>query len=371
MQRSRLKRIGQLAIAAAVAGAPACDAPAAPPVEIALRNDPRTMSDSPLPVEPAPARRPSRRAQRRALRRGGLEQAVPSTTQPLPPALPAAEPATITSPPDGPRGVIAHRDLPYASDAHARQRFDIFLPEGCSGGGLPLVVWIHGPDWRGGSRADCPLTWLVDEGYAVASLGYRTTDLAAFPAQLDDCQAALALIVAEADTWGVDPARICVAGSGAGGHLAALVAYATPPEQAVRTTSSDATDPEPPAAAALVGAPVQLATLGPTHDRPGSPASRLIGGPLPEFREAALRASPLAHVSADDPPTLILHARGDAVVPPEQSTLLGQALAGVGVEHTLVVLDDDTLSRGTPGGIALLEFLDRTLGPGIARRTDE
>lgn len=371
MRGSRLKRVCRFTLAVAVAGALAGDALAGPPVEVALRNDPRTMADSPLPVEAAPVRRPSRRAQRRALRRAAVEQAPQAAAPQRPPAPPAADRVTIAEPPARERGVIAHRDLPYSSDGQPRQRFDIFLPEGCSGGGLPLVVWIHGPDWRGGSRADCPLAWLVDEGYAVASIGYRTTDVAAFPAQLDDCRSALAMIVAEAATWGVDPARICVAGSGAGGHLAALVAYATPEDGPVRTTSSEAAEPGAPAAAALVGAPVQLATLGPAHDRSGSAASRLIGGPLPEFREAALRASPLAHVSADDPPTLILHDRRDAAVPAEQATLLEQALAGVGVEHTLVVLDDAALTRAAPGGIALLEFLDRTLGPGVARRLGE
>lgn len=374
MRGSLRKPVHRLTLVLAVAGALGGDAPAAPPVEVALRNDPRTMSDAPLPVEAAPARRPSRRAQRRALRRGTVEPAPPAarpaaaTPAPTPaivPVVPVAEPAVEE------RGTVAHRDLPYGSGEHARQRFDMLIPDGCAGGGLPLVVWIHGPDWRGGSKADCPLGWLVEEGYAVASIDYRPTDVAVYPAQFDDCRAALATLVADAATWGVDPARICVAGRGAGGHLAALVAFEPPANGPVRTTDSMATEPPAPAAAALVGAPVQLAALGPAHDRAGSAASRLVGGPLPEFREAALRASPLSHVSADDPPTLILHGRHDDTVPPEQATLLGQALAGVGVEHTLVMLDEPSLSRGSPGGVALVEFLDRTLGPGAARKPEQ
>lgn len=359
MRGSLLKTVWLLALALATMAVPGSDA-AAEPVEVAWRNDPRTMADAPLPVEPAPTRRPSRRAQRRALRRGPVEQAPPPIAAA---AGKAAESAAH------PRGVIAHRDRPYGSGEHPRQRFDMLLPDGC-GGELPLVIWIHGPDWRGGSKADCPLAWIVDDGYAVASIDYRTTDVAAFPAQLDDCRVALATIVADAATWGIDPARICVAGSGAGGHLAALLAYA-PADRHVRTAATDAADPAAPAAVAVMGAPVQLASLGPGHDRAGSAASRLVGGPLPEFREAAQRASPLSYVSADDPPTLILHGRHDDTVPADQATLLGQSLTRAGVEHAVVMLDEPSLSRASPGGIALVEFLDRTLGAGIARRPEQ
>jgi len=269
--------------------------------------------------------------------------------------------------------ILVHRDQPYGSGGYPQQRFDLHLPDGCSGGQLPLVVWIHGPDWKSGSKADCPISWLAGEGYAVASVDYRPSDVAVFPAQLDDCRAALDDLVAAASTWGIDPERICVAGSAAGGHLAALVALQPAAAGRIHETSTERPAGGQPAALAIVGAPVSLTTLGPAHDRAGSPASRLVGGPLPEFREAAQRASPLAHVSADDPPVLIVHGRVDAAVPAGQAEVLEKALAAAGVDCTLVMLDDAAtplLAAGSPAAIALVEFLDRVIGPGIRRPHD-
>ncbi len=343
-------------------------------VELAWQNDPRADAEASLPVEAQSSRRPSRRAQRRSIRRGLPEPAVAPRPKPTaggpgstPPAAAdgldagsgIAVETTATT-----HGVVVHRDQPYGDEVHARQRLDIHLPEGCSGGGLPLVIWIHGPDWRSGTKADCPVAWLAREGYAVASVDYRTSDEAIHPAQLEDCRAAVAALLADAETWGIDPARICVAGHAAGGHLAALVGFAPSPEETGHEASAG------PSAVAVIGAPVHLTTLGSEHDRAGSPASRLIGAPLQEVREAAQRASPLVHVSPDDPPTLILHNGRDAAIPVDQAVLLDKTLAAAGVETTLVILDDEAarppLDRGSPAGTALLEFLDRVIGPGTA-----
>jgi len=338
-------------------------------VELAWRNDPRPAADDALPVEPPANRRGGRRSQRRAFRRGEAD--------PLPREAPAAAvgpPAFVPPALDQGGNVDAdattsvHRDQAYGD--HARQRYDVHLPDGCSAGGLPLVVWIHGPDWRSGSKAACPIDWLVGQGYAVASVEYRPTDEVAFPGQLADCRAALEAIRAEAETWGIDARRICVAGDGGGGHLAALVAYAADDARAIRGVDSTIDEPCRPAAVAAFDAPTHLPSLGGQHDRAGSAASRLVGGPLPEFREAAQRASPVVHVSSDAPPTLIVHAAGGGV-PIEQGRLLDAALETAGVDAHLVVLDVPAAElvplHDSPAGNSLLEFLDRTLGPGAAR----
>lgn len=351
-------------------------------VELAWRNDPRPAADAPLPVEPPPARRSTRRAQRRTVRRVDID-AETSAVRPIPPSspviesreadpapLPLADPVPLVTP-----RVVVHRD--QSAGDHPRQRFDLHLPDGCRGGGLPLVVWIHGPDWRAGSKADCPVTWLATQGFAVASVGYRPSDVAVFPAQLDDCRAAIAAIRADAPTWGIDPSCICVAGMGGGGHLAALLAYSQPEAAVIREASADGAVQESPpdiAAVAIFDAPSHLPSLGGQHDRAGSAASRLVGGPLPEFREAAQRASPLTHVTPDDPPTLIVHGRRDDAVAVDQGSRLDAALRAAGVETSLVVLDGSSADlvprEGTPAAGALLEFLDRTLGARIARHHD-
>lgn len=346
-------------------------------VELAWRGDPRATADAPFGADISAERRPSRRAQRRAAarRRMPLDDVpvgVHPPTQPavpldvrrmLPAELPAVAPpvqveTTLGSPfaePTPEARVIVHRDQPSLPTANTRQRFDMFLPAGCSTGGMPLVVWIHGDTWRDGSRADCPIAWLADEGYAVASVGYRLTDAATFPAQLDDCRAALAEIHRTAEVWGIDRERIAVVGSGAGGHLAALVGLSAPADLRV-------------AAVCTVAAPAHLPSLGPDHERPSSPASQLVGGPLAEFREVAQRASPISHVSADDPPCLMIHGDRDDSIPTAQSVRLDQALREAGVESTLVVLAGTghraALDRASAAGHALLEFLDRTISPG-------
>jgi acetyl esterase/lipase len=346
--------------------------------------DPRPTADLSAGPPSTQERRPSRRALRRAARRG-----IPAEDQPQPgwraesdqapvprASLRVGQPAAATDFQAVPISVEAtlgspfrqeqpsvHRDQPYGASPDPRRRFDIHLPPGCTGGSLPLVVWFPGDEWQGGPRSECPVTWLVDHGYVIACVGYRSVETAIFPAQLDDCSAALATLVRDAAIWGIDPARICVMGAGGGGQLAALVGS----ERTGRPASADA-DPSPSVAAVCVIATAsQLTTLGASHDRAASAASRLVGGPLPELREAALAASPLAHVSPDDPPTLIVHGTHDAVIPSEQAVRLDRALAAAGVDHTLVLLDAGhavPLGPATPAATALRAFLDRVLGPG-------
>jgi len=339
--------------------------------ELAWRNDPRPAADAPLPVEPSQPRRTGRRSVRRNMRR--IETAPAEGPNAGMAAEPVGAPAAglPTTGPAAPVRSVAHRDQSYGDGSW--QRFDLYLPDGCSGGGLPLVVWIHGSDWRTGSRADCPVTWLVEQGFAVASIDYRPSDAAVFPAQLDDCRAAIAAIRADAATWGIDPGRICVAGMGGGGHLAALVAFAPHDERPIREASTDdaGTVADDIAAAAVFDAPTHLPSLGGAHDRAGSAASRLVGGPLPEFREAAQKASPLMHVTPSAPPTLIVHGSRGGGVATEQGQRLDAALEAAGVDSAFVLLDAAAgglaPGAGTPAGGALVEFLDRTVGPGPAR----
>lgn len=356
-------------------------------VQLAWRGDPRAPVDAPSGVEVPQGRRSSRRSQRRAARRrmplddvpislGSDGENNPRSLLEIQAGWPLDVPldtpsmgsqrqqsirveTTRGSPfeSDLPALIkpLVHRDQPYGTLDNSRQRFDIILPADCGGeGGLPLVVWIHGDTWRNGSKADCPIQWLIEEGYAVASIGYRLSDTAVFPAQLDDCQECLSVIIKNAAVWGIDKDRICVIGAAAGGHLAALLGLSSPPHVA---------------AICAVSAPSHLTTLGPEHDRAHSPASLLVGGPLLEFREAAQRASPLTHVSPDDPPVLLVHGRLDAIVPVDQSVRLDTALRAAGVESRLVILNQDAhkpaLTRTSLAGKTLLTFLDTELGPGI------
>ena len=322
-----------------------------------FRDDPRPAGDLPLGVspewqpQPTGRRRPSRRARRRAQRRG-WEEVTPATTL-------SGVDVVLPVEPHG-RLRTNHRNIPYAEGSE-HQRFDIFLPGGCRQGRLPLVVWLPGQDWSLVDRNDCPVLWLTDHGYAVATISYRPSTVGHFPAQQLDCRNAIGQLIADAALWGIDPNRIAVVGRAGGGQLATLLGLNH------NESAATETDPQPLpvriAAVCGVNPVTHLPTLGPDHDRASSAASRLIGGPLPELREAALAASPLRYVSPGDPPTLLIHQRNARSVPVSQSERLHAALEAAGVTSQLSIRDEEdaTLTATSQVGRLLVAFLDRTL----------
>ena len=114
-----------------------------------------------------------------------------------------------------------HRDLAYVSAGHPRQRLDLYLPERT--GPLPLLVYVHGGAFRGGDKGDGPALEYLDEGYALASINYRLSQHAVFPAQIEDCKAAVRWLRAHAGEYRLDPDHMAIGGTSAGGHLAAMV----------------------------------------------------------------------------------------------------------------------------------------------------
>src|SRR4051812_6786359 len=97
-----------------------------------------------------------------------------------------------------PKGVKVEKDIAYVSGGGAAQALDLYLPEAASDKPLPIIVWIHGGGWAAGSKAGCPLVDMTTKGYAVASVEYRFSQKALFPAQIQDCQAAIRFIRANA-----------------------------------------------------------------------------------------------------------------------------------------------------------------------------
>jgi acetyl esterase/lipase len=121
-----------------------------------------------------------------------------------------------------PEGISAKREVAYVSGGTERQRLDVFYPAK-SEKPVPLVVWIHGGAWAGGTKERCPALPLLDGGFAVASVTYRFSQHAKFPAQIEDCKAAIRWLRAHAKELNFDPDRIGAWGSSAGGHLVALL----------------------------------------------------------------------------------------------------------------------------------------------------
>ncbi len=266
-------------------------------------------------------------------------------------------------------------DMPYIADGHERQKLDLYLPGPEAAGPLPLIIWVHGGAWLAGSKDPCPAVGYVRRGYAVASINYRLSRHAIFPAQIQDCQAAVRWLRANAGEYGIDPNRFGVWGASAGGHLAALLGVCTVPIR----TSEDEETPEDGAAYDL-SSRVQAVCdfFGPTdfarmndfwttmdHDAANSPGSLLIGGPVQEHPDRVRRANPITYVTKDAPPFLIVHGDADPLVPHNQSELLYEALKAAGVEVTFY-----TVRGGGHGGfddpeVGLLveRFFDKHLKP--------
>ena len=237
-----------------------------------------------------------------------------------------------------PEGITAHRDIAYVTNGHERQKLDLYVPD--EGENLPLIIWIHGGAWLGGDKEHYRPMEYLKSGYAGASLNYRLSQHAIFPAQIEDVKAAVRWLRANAETYRIDPNRFAAWGSSAGGHLVAMLG-----------TTGDITEFE-------VGENLEVSSrvqavvdyFGPTdfiqmdayrlpdglvHDAPDSPESKLVGGPIQEHKDRVASANPITYVSKDDPPILIIHGDQDKLVPYQQSVLLKDALEKVGVAVTL------------------------------------
>ncbi|MHA3775446.1 alpha/beta hydrolase fold domain-containing protein [Verrucomicrobiota bacterium sgz303538] len=259
------------------------------------------------------------------------------------------------------------RDVPYVTNGHERQKLDLYLPAQ-NGAARPLVVWIHGGGWEGGSKNGCPAKAMVNRGYAVASIGYRLSQHAIYPAQIEDCKAAIRWLRAHAQEYAIDPARIGVWGASAGGHLAALLGttgnirnFDVGENLNESSGVQCVIDWFGPADFLHYGEPpwVQL-------DYPRSAVSKLLGGPVSNDPEKARRASPVYFVHAEAAPFLIMQGDKDPLVPLQQSELLQAALKKAGVESQLRIYPG--AAHGGPAFSApeslklMTDFFDAHLG---------
>ena len=112
-------------------------------------------------------------------------------------------------------------DLVFAEIGGHELLLDVSVPNNVCG--PPLIIWIHSGGWRGGSHKANRISWIVEYGYAMASISYRLTDRAVFPAQIHDCKGAVRWLRANAERFGYDATRTVAAGASAGAHLAMLL----------------------------------------------------------------------------------------------------------------------------------------------------
>jgi acetyl esterase/lipase len=243
-------------------------------------------------------------------------------------AADAPPPPTRSSLPGGARVL---RNIAYVSNGGERQKLDLYLP--ATGTNLPLIVWIHGGGWASGDKESPPGLGFVGHGFALASVDYRLSQDAIFPAQLTDCKAAIRWLRAHAAEQGINPDRIGVWGASAGGHLVALLGttggvkeFDTGDNLGVSSRVQAVCDWFGPTDfTQMTNYPSAI-----MHGAADSPEAKLLGGAIGENPEKAQRANPIHYVTKDAPPFLIMHGEKDPLVPPNQSQLLADALQKAG-----------------------------------------
>jgi acetyl esterase/lipase len=281
-------------------------------------------------------------------------------------AIAVAEGDMNSTKPEVNEGPIVYSNLPYVTNGHERQKLDLYLPR--EGKNLPLIIRIHGGAWLGGSKE---MEWpndYVHFGYAVARINYRLSQHAIFPAQIEDCKAAVRYLRANAQKYNIDPNRIGVWGESAGGHLVALLGTTGDVKEfdvgenlSVSSRVQAVADYFGPTDLLQMEAHKLPNTM--QHNTADAPEAKLIGGPVQDNPEKAAKANPITYVTKDDPPFLIVHGDKDPLVPHHQSEILEEALKKAGVPVTFY-----TVKGGGHGGFRdpnvprlTKEFFDKNL----------
>jgi acetyl esterase/lipase len=233
------------------------------------------------------------------------------------------------------RKVTVRYNIPYSDSDDASRMADIYLPE--SDTPLPSIVMIHGGAWIAGDKSYDAIhaRKFAARGYVVMVINYRLAPTHKYPAQIDDCFEAIRWLVAHAPSYRVDEQRIGVWGYSAGGHLAALVA--TNPRAGIPRVK----------ACVVGGAPCDLRLLPDNN----ALLKGFLGGTRKEIPDVYDAASPIHHVSSDDPPMFLFHGEADGLVPIDFSVGMQQRLADHSVSCEFLSLEKKT---------HIMAFLDRT-----------
>ena len=227
------------------------------------------------------------------------------------------------------------------------------------------MIWSGGSAWLrddGKETAGQVAEHFCPQGYAVAGVSVRSSAQARFPAQLEDGKAAVSWLRTHADEHGLDPGRFAFMGNSSGGWVATMTALTAGVGEPGRVQAAvdlfGPTDFLQMDAHMVDGGEQFRALLGiqGCHDDPGSPESRLVGGSIEEHPDACARANPIAYVTSEAPPFLIVHGQTDPYVPHHQSELLFEALRAAGATavfylipemgHEYPYLADETRAAG-------------------------
>ncbi len=231
-------------------------------------------------------------------------------------------------------------DIEYAKVGDVSLKLDLHRPQGER---PPVIVYVHGGAWRGGSKEDVPIGSLMERGYAIASVNYRLSTQAVFPAQVHDIKAAIRFLRANAGVYHINADKIVIIGSSAGGHLAALVGVTNGVKALEGTVGEHLEQSSDVQGIVSFFGASNLQTILSQSTAHGLsvriPALKLLLGDTPDKKpELARLASPVEHLDKNDPPLLMIHGDADPQMPPQQSDELAKGYRGLGLPMTLIVM---------------------------------
>ena len=260
------------------------------------------------------------------------------------------------------------KDVVYATVGGKNLSLDLYMPAGVAE--PALVVWVHGGAWRSGSKARPPMAF-VENGFAMASVDFRQSVEARFPANVHDIKAAIRFLRAKAGEYGYRTDRIAIAGSSSGGHLAALVGVTNSHQELEGTVGTELTQSSSVAAILDYYGASNLTTIlaqsTPFGLNMRRPALELLLGASPDqAKTLAELASPVTHVDRADPPLLIFHGDQDPQMPINQSHELQGAYEKAGLTVSFEVVHGAAHGGEqffSPDRVArAVAFLRRTIG---------
>jgi len=242
-----------------------------------------------------------------------------------------------------PAGYLAVRDLNYAGTTNWRQTLDLFVPEKPPAKPLPLVVFIHGGGWEGGSKnKGGVLSALIQDGAFIgATINYRLTNEGQHPVQIHDCKAAIRWLRAHAKDYGIDKEKIGVFGISAGGHLVSLLGTSGDVKELEGIVGGNLDQSSRVTCVVNFCGPADFLTFGGKGsiidpEDATTAVGKLIGGKVSERKAAAIAASPVTYITKDDPPFLHIHGTKDNLVPYAQPQEFDEKLEAAGVSSTLL-----------------------------------
>ena len=234
--------------------------------------------------------------------------------------------------------IVVERDLVYGKGADTDLKLDLAMPK-AGDGPFPAVVFLHGEGWRAGNRQQMNhfIEGMAGLGYVAITVEYRLVPAARFPAQVEDCKAAVRWLRANARKYRVDPDRIGVVGFSAGGHLAAMLGV-TGKEDGLEGIGGNPGQSSRVQAVVTFFGPTDFSTRDWSKDLENEVIVPFLGGSLADKSDVYKRASPINYVTRDAPPFLIFHGTDDKLVPIDQARRLAAKLKSLDVPTQLVEL---------------------------------